>query len=485
MGEAELMSPRAHWQEPGYGDIETSTRNDDHVEVVFGNGDIVCFNPRTLGVTGDFTADVAEGGAAVLLGSADGDREVDWMIVRSASDPAFAQELRERDAEEARRVGRRLRALRENNGMSQKTVATVVGMTSPQLAKLEQGETDMRVSTLRSLLRALGAGFADIAGPGAPEISVRELTKRAQLVGIPADILKRIASVVGPRQFAEVLARAFRWEARDLPFGALRAPTPVTAPMLKRRRGVGTDSQALLALAEALAQLSARGYPGSPGVVPADARSLRRAIVGDRAEITLEDLLDWCWRAGIVIVPMEAAGGFSAGAWIFDGQPAVVLKEAPDYKAYWLFALAHELGHLAQGHVRAGGLIDIDSAWKEGDGDAQEDEANAYALDLLLPDHVQMLEEIRRQARGSRENVLFKFKAMDAATARGYSAPLVLLVAAFGLPDIARPGDRWGSANNEAKREGSARAVVAERFAQNVDLAHWNLLMLCSSAPWP
>jgi hypothetical protein len=46
----------------------------------------------------------------------------------------------------------------------------------------------------------------------------------------------------------------------------------------------------------------------------------------------------------------------------------------------------------------------------------------------------------------------------------------VLLVAAFGLPDVARPGDRWGSANNEAKKEPSARAIVAERFARNVDL---------------
>lgn len=464
------MSADSPWLVPGYGDIEAARRTDDHIELAFGNGDVVRFDPRTVGVDGDFAAEVAPGGAAVLLRTAHGDREIDWMVVRSASDPEFAQELREQDAEEARRVGRRLRALRENRGMSQKAVATVVGMSPPQLAKLEQGETDMRVSTLRSLLRALGASFADIAGPDAPEISVKELTKRAQQVGVPSDVLKRIATFVGPRQFAGVLSRAFHWDVREIRFGALQAPAPTAALTLKRRRAAGIDSQALLALAEAVARQSALAYTGAPGVVPGDPQALRRAVVGDGSEITLEALVDWCWKAGIVVVPMEAAGGFSAGAWIFGDQPVVVMKEAPDYKAYWLFALAHELGHLARGHVRAGGLIDIESAWKEGQGDAQEDEANAYALDLLLPGHAEMLEEIRQRSQGPRENVLFKFKTMDAAVARGYNVPLVLLVAAFGLPDVARPGDRWGSANNEAKKEPSARAIVTERLARNLDL---------------
>jgi hypothetical protein len=47
---------------------------------------------------------------------------------------------------------------------------------------------------------------------------------------------------------------------------------------------------------------------------------------------------------------------------------------------------------------------------------------------------------------------------------------LVLLVAAFGLPDVARPDSRWGSANNEAKREGSARAAVVAQYARHIDL---------------
>jgi len=81
-----------------------------------------------------------------------------------------------------------------------------------------------------------------------------------------------------------------------------------------------------------------------------------------------------------------------------------------------------------------------------------------------------MLDEIQRRSGGPDANRRFKFKAIDAAKARGYNVPLVLLVAAFGLPEVARPSDRWGSANNEARLEGSARAVVAAEFTRNLDL---------------
>src|SRR4051812_36217840 len=118
MGEAEPMSDSAPWMQPGYGDVESAARHGELIEVVFANGDVVRVDPMALGVTNAFQVSVAEGGAAVLVTTLAGEREIDWMVVRAAADAAFAQELRERDAEEARRIGRRLRALRENQGMS-------------------------------------------------------------------------------------------------------------------------------------------------------------------------------------------------------------------------------------------------------------------------------------------------------------------------------------------------------------------------------
>jgi hypothetical protein len=221
-------------------------------------------------------------------------------------------------------------------------------------------------------------------------------------------------------------------------------------------------------LAEALARRSALAWDGPAGSVPDTPQELRTLVAGTKTEITLETLLAWCWMAGVIVVPMEAKGGFSAGVWVIGGQPVVIIKESPDFKAYWLFALAHELGHLALGHVPDGGLADIDSAWK-GQDDHEEQAANHYALDLLVPGWQDMLDQIKRVSAPNPDGI-FKFKAIDAAKERGYNQPLVLLVAAFGLPGLARPDSLWGSAMNVAAPEGSARKVVAREYAAHIDL---------------
>jgi transcriptional regulator with XRE-family HTH domain len=456
------------WEQNGYGDVVAAGRRDELLEVTFANGDVVLLEPGPLGLAWEFEAQPAEGGAAILIETPEGEREIDWMVARSASDPEFARELRERDAEEARRVGRRLRALRENRGITQKDAAAKAGMPSPQLAKLERGETDMRISTLRGILRALNASFADIAGPDAPEISVKELGKEAEQFGVPREIVDRLGAALSPQHLADLLGRVFGWDPQGVTKGVL-SPVPAAHAVLKRRSTTGENSAGLIALAESLAQRAALAYRERPGRVPNEPKLIRAAMDAGNESVMLEPLLRWCWENGVVVVPMAAKGGFSAAAWMIGDQPVVVVKEAPDYWAYWVFALAHELGHLGLGHVVSDGVVDVDSA-REGSDDEQEQQANAFALDLLVPGHASMLCEIRRRSEGPNAHKDFKWRAKDAAKARGYNEPLVLLVAAFGLTGVAAPKDRWGSANNEAKGEAGARTLVAQQFARHVDL---------------
>ncbi len=462
------MTPRRSWEQEGYGDVVGARRRDELLEVTFANGDVVLLEPGPLGLAWEFEAQAAEGGAAVLIETPEGEREVDWMVVRSASDPGFARELRERDAEEAHRIGRRLRALRENRGITQKDAAASAGMPSSQLAKLERGETDMRISTLRGILRALNATIADIADPNAPEVSLKELGKEAEQFGVPREIIGRLGSVLGPQYLADLLGRVFGWDPRNVTKGVL-SPAPATRAVLKRRSSASGSSAGLIALAESLARRAALAYRGRPGRVPSDPQLIRDAMNAGKGDVTLEPLLHWCWENGVVVVPMAAKGGFSAAAWMVGDQPVVVLKEAPDYWAYWVFALAHELGHLGLGHVVSDGVVDVDSV-RESSGDDQEQQANGFALNILVPDHVSMLHEIRRRSAGPNAHKDFKWRAKDAAKVRGYNQPLVLLVAAFGLSDVAESKDRWGSANNEAKDEAGARTLVAQQFARHVDL---------------
>lgn len=61
-----------------------------------------------------------------------------------------------------------LRQIREGQRYSLRALAEKVGMSYVALFRLETGETDPRLSTLRKLAKALGVTVADLIGEGKP-----------------------------------------------------------------------------------------------------------------------------------------------------------------------------------------------------------------------------------------------------------------------------------------------------------------------------
>src|SRR5262245_26699549 len=143
----------APWSEDGYADITAAARAGSDIEVEFANGDVVLVAASRFGVTGEFEVepDLDEGLSVRVVHRVGPPAVLAWTQLRSAADPAFAQELRRREMEEARRIGLRLRALREDKGLNQRDVASLAGMSAPQLSKIESGSLDLRLSTVQSL----------------------------------------------------------------------------------------------------------------------------------------------------------------------------------------------------------------------------------------------------------------------------------------------------------------------------------------------
>jgi transcriptional regulator with XRE-family HTH domain len=458
------------WELAGYGDIVGVTRRGNSICVEFANQDVVDIAISALGLSKDTEFRVDEETGALLANTTQGEREIDWMVLRSASDPEFADEVRERDAEEARRVGNRLRVLRENSEISQKAAAEMANMAPSQLAKLERGETDMRLSTVRSLLRVLGASLGDLAGPEVPEVSVKELSRRAKKSGAPKEIVDRFVEIASPTSLASLLARGFAWKTESLLEGAPESPPLEFAVSFKARSPEKAKSSALVRLARTLSEVSASVYADPIVALPNDPGEIREQVIAESGELSLASLTEWAWSRGVVVVPMSGPG-FAAAAWYIESRPAVVLKVAPNLIAYWLFALAHEIGHLVLGHVGDEGVVDIDKPLEESD-DEQEAEANRFALDLLVPDSDRLFAEIRERTAGSleRQKKRFKWEVIEVAKQAKLSPALLAIVAAHAMSDVAEPVDRWGSAINIAKEEGEARPTVRKAFEERVDL---------------
>jgi len=457
------------WLEHGYSDIvAVHLKAASVLEVEFGNGDLVEVSPGAFGldvITG-VELDPEEGLSVRLLNGDGRAVEVSSTRIRSATDAEYAHELRRLDAEQSRRLGLRLKALREDRNLSQRDLAHLVGMPPPQLSKIESGSYDLRVSTVQTLLRAMDATFADIAGPDAPEISQRTLLKHAHRAGAPKDIVGRILARLDRSRGLDVLAQAFSWSRHSLLQGDI-TPVPMPVPVrLKTKGNQAVDPSPLLTFAFNLTTQLRPALEQREVALPSDASSVRANILKHHRQISLEALLKWSWHSGIAVLPMHGRGGFSAAAWKIDGAPMVVIKETRDFAVYWLFDLAHELGHLAQGHVDGTAVIDVEAPALHYDKDKQEESATVFALDLLLPERGTLLHLVRADAKGS--PLRFKGAVERVAAKHNVSASLLGMVAAYELVEVGEYKDRWGSASNLARPEGSGRVIVETMFRKNL-----------------
>ena len=132
---------------------------------------------------------------------------------------------------------------------------------------------------------------------------------------------------------------------------------------------------------------------------PSDLRNyiLRRT---NSTKIHLEGLLEVCWSHGIPVLFLDSLprGAKRMTGMIANhkGRPSIMLGFRHQHKARQLFVLAHELAHLLLGHVSDETLLideDLDSEIEtlnkevETSLDAEEVEADRFALDLIRGDH--------------------------------------------------------------------------------------------------
>jgi transcriptional regulator with XRE-family HTH domain len=465
------VSTAPPWERPGYSEIVASSIGRGSLNVSFANGDTVVIPTALVGLGADVSnvrVDPSDP-LAVYANTDEGEIELGWMQLRIASDPSYAQEMRRRDAEESRRIGLRLKALREDKGIRQIDLARLAQMPAPQLAKIESGALDMRMSTIRTLLRAMDATFADISNETAPELSLKAIRRRLEAVGLPRNVATQLLGSVDRNLVPALLERALQWSTRDGLTASAAAAWRLAPQFKAHKHEVALDSP-VLHLAYAVSRIVSDAFTTSYQPLPSDSARIRAEVSGGDEQVTLEKLLDWTWRRGIAVIPLDASGGFAAAAWAVGAGRTIVLKDARDLVSFWLFDLAHELGHVAKGHVDLSGIVDVDPPTLA-DKDMQEQEANEFALELLVPNHVELVARVRAISRPEAPNSRLRFKGAVETVAHeaGISPGLLGMIAAYELSDVAEPKDRWGSATNLDKPLGSARKRAQEALRAHVD----------------
>lgn len=141
---------------------------DGNVEVRLGSGHRYFLHAGLLGVDpGDVlgaTVDELEDGVTLRLS---GNRSTSFAsdTVLYHCDPEYRRQLQPAPASEeplARRVGRKVRSIRESRDMSLRELARRTGMAPANASKLETGKHEPKLETLARIASALGTTLADI-----------------------------------------------------------------------------------------------------------------------------------------------------------------------------------------------------------------------------------------------------------------------------------------------------------------------------------
>lgn len=237
---------------------------------------------------------------------------------------------------------------------------------------------------------------------------------------------------------------------RDEPTFVLRGRASFKRANLTRQ----IDELLVTTVARALAGLIAEATPTAYSGLPT-ASEARAAVLGYTNFVSPGDLLTLCWAVGIPVVsqsvfPLEAKR-MDAMTVFVGGRPVILLARRTSFPAFLAFMIAHELGHIALGHVGEGEAVADFSTHGRGDepdyrptadtADPEEADADAFALELLTGDPSFAVETPRT-----------RFNSAEAAEAvRQVSPGLGVDPGLIGL-SLARSTGQWGSIYGALRR---------------------------------
>jgi hypothetical protein len=112
-----------------------------------------------------------------------------------------------------------------------------------------------------------------------------------------------------------------------------------------------------------------------------------------QGKIGFSSLVAACWEAGVPVIPLR---NFPVGIRKMDAavikvvnRPAIIISRKNSSRAWLSFIIAHELGHIVNGHLDAdGSIIDVSlqeqATYETGlSSDLQEREADSFALAMF------------------------------------------------------------------------------------------------------
>lgn len=243
-------------------------------------------------------------------------------------------------------------------------------------------------------------------------------------------------------------------------------------PVVRRYKGGREDLMDKLCASTAIAGSLGRTalkFLGPQRNIPADPLALRARILEKGAPwVSLENLIDICWESGIPVLHATLPANlskFDALVMTEEGRYSIVLCRNEGSVAWLTFHLAHEIGHIACGHIAPDAMLVDEKIEDEARSTHQQEvEANDYALKLLGAQGVD-LPRIDRRIPVSRIAAAARNLGKDHKVLPGH------LILKAGKRDNNFPLARQALAFVDGQVDG--RTVINARAVQHMSAAGW------------
>lgn len=375
-------------------------------------------------------------------------------------------------------------------GLTQRDLAERIGVAEQQIQRYESEEyQSASVGRIRELIRALGLTPPHSLEELASGITVGELMKKLQDVGLePEFVMKRLlpsplatelssknksdkANEVGIR-VATVVGPIFRWSSNEILGHSplVMNPASLGSVQFKARTNVNaTRMNAQAFYAHYLALLTLQASEGLPLVkLPNNPYRIHESVSKLMGSLSLENCIKYVWSLGIPVLPLNEPVGMQGAHFRETGRDIIILNSRTDSPARWLFDLFHEFWHAAKHQDRVEEQVlmmeDLDSMSK--DEKSEEHEANLFAAAVLLG--VNPSKTVRECVENARGNLLMlKRSVEEVARRRDIPADLLANVVAFRLSEDGH--DWWGTARNLERSVPGIQQTAARILVQFID----------------
>ncbi len=483
-----------NWDNPQYQRISNVTVENDMLIVFFEDGTIAKILTKSVlplnvkqAQWNLMTFDSYE----ITISTERGNIEIPWSTIRVLSDEKYNAHLVAMAEVQAKKIGTRIRALRENRGIKSKELAERAGITPQSMSRIESGKHDLVLTTLQKILTVMGYELKDLAydETDLEERSLAKLLKRISQAGVDRHFaLNRIIPIWVqealegnqegvPDILLDEAARAvgdiYGWSITEIwgseplninPKPALQAAfkTPVR---MKEKQAYAYASYAYRVaqlMLIATSDLPRKAYPQSIS-------EIKSAFLSEGEPFTFERLLTYIWDLGICVIPLDDSGAFHGASWNIDGRHVIVLKQKTKYQARWLYDLLHEFKHvLSDLDSENIGVIEYNEISPFGGHESEKErEANTFASLLILDGRAETLaQKCVTEAQGKME--LLKNAVIKVSQAENVGVDSLANYLAFRL---SRQGqDWWGTANTLQTEEPSPIKITQKKLLEHLKL---------------